>query len=123
MNTSSTPLMSLAAVALDIEATGLDARSARVVEISGLHVDGLEISYDHILRYLINPQTVIPEQASLIHGITERDVRGAPAFAHVIDALDRFIGTSVVVGHNIGYDLAVIDHEYVRAGRSWKVPP
>ena len=46
MNTSSTPLMSLAAIGLDIEATGLDARLVRVVEISGLQVDSLEISSD-----------------------------------------------------------------------------
>ena len=34
----------------------------------------------------------------------------------MVAALDNRIGDAVVVGHNIGYDLAVIDREY--AGRS-----
>ena len=123
MNTSSTPLMSLAAIGLDIEATGLDAKLARVVEISALQMDGLEISSDTVFQHLINPGVAIPESASLIHGLTKDDLRGAPAFVDVIDALDRFIGNKVVIGHNIGYDLSVIDHEFSRVGCSWKIPP
>lgn len=123
MNNSSTPLMSLAAVALDIEATGLDATLARVVEISALQVEGLEFVSDQVFQHLVNPDIEIPESASLIHGLTKDDLRGAPAFVDVIDALDRFIGNRVVIGHNIGYDFSVIDHEFTRIGRSWKIPP
>jgi DNA polymerase-3 subunit epsilon/CBS domain-containing protein len=115
--------MSLAAIGLDIEATGLDAQLARVVEISGLQVDSLEINSDTVFQHLINPGVPIPESASLIHGLTKDDLQGAPAFADVIEALDRFIGNKVVIGHNIGYDLSVIDHEFSRIGRSWKIPP
>lgn len=122
MNTSFTPLMSLAAVALDIEATGLDARTARVIEISAIRLDGLEVRSSETFQQLIDPGVPIPEPAALVHGLTERDLRGAPAFTHVTEALDRFIGSAVVIGHNIGYDLAVIDHEYTRLGRSWKIP-
>src|SRR5262245_41461349 len=114
--------MSLAAVALDIEATGLDARTARVIEISGIRVDGLALRSSDTFQQLIDPGVPIPEPAALVHGITERDLRGAPAFTHVTEALDAFIGSSVVIGHNIGYDLAVIDHEYTRLGLSWKIP-
>ena len=51
----------------------------------------------------------------MIYGLTEQDLRGAPAFVDVIDAFDRFIGDKVVIGHNIGYDLSVIDHEFSRS--------
>lgn len=110
--------MSLAAVALDIEATGLDAKTARVIEISALRVDLLRIDLDDIFQHLIDPGVPIPEPATQIHGITESELRGAPAFSHLVEPLDRFIGNAVLIGHNIGYDLAVIDHEHARLGRS-----
>jgi len=114
--------MSLTAVALDIEATGLDAATARVIEISAIRLDGQEVNSSKTFHQFINPGVPIPETASLVHGLTARDLRGAPAFAHVTEALDAFVGSSVVIGHNIGYDLAVIDHEFRRLDRSWKIP-
>src|SRR5258707_8010322 len=44
VDTSATPLMSLKAVALDTETTGLDARTARIIEIALLRIRGLKIS-------------------------------------------------------------------------------
>ena len=122
MNTSATPLMSLDAVALDTETTGLDARTARIIEIAVLRMSGLQISHEGRLELFVRPQIPIPESSSEIHGITEKDLRGAPEFRHVVAALDERIGDAVVVGHNIGYDLAVIDREYMRASLTWKVP-
>ena len=49
-------------------------------------------------------------------------MRGAPEFRHLVEAFEKFIDDAVVIGHNIGYDLAVIDREYARAGLIWKVP-
>ncbi len=122
MNTSATPLMSLDAVAIDTETTGLDARTARIVEIAVLRMRGLRLSHEGSLDLIIRPQIPIPASASEIHGITEKDLRGAPEFRHVVAALDERINDAVVIGHNIGYDLAVIDREYARAGLTWKVP-
>ncbi|MGO4685061.1 DUF294 nucleotidyltransferase-like domain-containing protein [Hyphomicrobium sp. 2TAF46] len=122
VNTSATPLMSLDAVALDTETTGLDARIARVIEIAVLRMSRLQILHEGRLELLVDPQCPVPASSIEIHGITEKDLRGAPAFRHVVAALDDRIGDAVVVGHNIGYDLAVIDREYRRAGLTWKVP-
>jgi DNA polymerase-3 subunit epsilon/CBS domain-containing protein len=114
--------MSLDAVALDTETTSLDARTARLVEIAVLRMRGLQISHEGRLELFVNPQCPVPASSTEIHGITEKDLRGAPEFRHVVAALDNRIGDAVVVGHNIGYDLAVIDREYGRAGLTWKVP-
>ena len=114
--------MSLDAVAIDTETTGLDARTARIIEIAVLRIQGLEVSFDGTLRQFIHPQCAIPASATEIHGLTEKDLRGAPEFRHVVTAFEERIDGAVVVGHNIGYDLAVIDREYARAGLTWKVP-
>lgn len=46
MNSSATPLISLRAVAIDTETTGLDAKTARIVEIAAVRVNGLEGKLD-----------------------------------------------------------------------------
>jgi DNA polymerase-3 subunit epsilon/CBS domain-containing protein len=122
VNSNATPLISLHAVAIDTETTGLDAKSARIIEIAVLQLRGLEVVSDGTLRQLVDPQCPIPVSASQIHGLTEKDLQGAPEFRHVVTALEERIGDAVVVGHNVGYDLAVIDREYARAGLAWTVP-
>ena len=116
----STPLVSLDAVVLDTETTGLDAATARIVQIGVLRlVEGKLASEAHFER-LIDPGIAIPAEVSAIHGITDDKVKGAPPFAAVIDELETFIGSSILIGHNVGYDLAVLRNEYERAGRVWR---
>ncbi len=91
-----------------------------MVEIAALRMDGgVEPPFCH----LVKPGVPIPAQASRIHGITDDDVREAQAFAEIIAPFERFIGDSVLVGHTIGFDLAVMDKEYARAGTTLHVPP
>lgn len=81
----STPLVSLDAVVLDTETTGLDAATARIVQIGVLRlVEGKLASEAHFER-LIDPGIAIPAEVSAIHGITDDKVKGAPPFAAVID--------------------------------------
>jgi DNA polymerase-3 subunit epsilon len=44
-----------------------------------------------------------------IHGITPDDVTSAPAFAEHFDDLAAFIGDDVMVAHNAGFDMGVIE--------------
>jgi len=69
-------------IAIDVETTGLDAYSDRIVEIGALAFDysGCEISR---FQSLINPQVPIPEHVTHIHGITNCDVRLSPTFDEV----------------------------------------
>lgn len=116
----STPLVSLDAVVLDTETTGLDARTARVVQIGVLRLAKGKLEADAHFERLIDPGIPVPPEASAVHGITDATIKGAAPFAAVIDELDAFIGSSILIGHNIGYDLAVLRSEYERAGRVWR---
>src|SRR5262249_20382901 len=119
---SSTPLISLEAVALDTETTGLDARTARIVEIAVLRVHGERILAEAPFETLVNPQVAIPPTATQIHGLTDADVQNAPSFADLASRLDGMIGRATVIGHNIGYDLAILAREYSLVGQSWRLP-
>src|SRR5215468_6605628 len=118
----STPLIALEAVALDTETTGLDARSARIVEIATLKVRGERIIADDSFQRLVNPGIAVPPSASAIHGLTDADLQSAPRFPQVAGELEGVLGGAAIIGHDIGYDLTILAREYALAGRGWRVP-
>lgn len=117
-----TPLMALSAVVLDVEATGLDAQSARVVQIGAVRIANGCIDPNAMLDELVNPGIAIPAAATAVHGITDEAVRAAKSFPDVLPALETFLDDAIVVGHSIGYDLAVLKREYGLAKRIWREP-
>jgi CBS domain-containing protein len=119
---SATLLLSLDAVVLDTETTGLDARTARLVQIGAIRIAGADIDHGERFESLVNPGIPIPAVTTAVHGITDARVRDAPRFAAVAPALADFLRSSVVIGHAIGYDLAVLRREHDLAGLAWRPP-
>jgi CBS domain-containing protein len=112
----STPLLALDAVVLDTEATGLDARVARLVQIAALRLSGGSLLLEEPFESLVNPGQPIPQSAINVHGITDAMVAQAPPFTAIAPMLEAFIGTVTVIGHTIQYDLAMLAREYGLAG-------
>jgi len=118
-----TPLDALPALALDCEATGLDVTTDRILSIGAVRLHGCRL-YRHVtFDCLVNPGVKIPPRASAVHGITDALVAGAPAFAAVSERLRRLMRGTVLVGHNIGFDLALLRREAALAGIPWDDPP
>jgi len=116
------PLVGLEAVVLDTETTGLDASTARVVQIGAVRLGRAGIEAAERFEQLVDPGVPIPARASAVHGITDEHVRQAPSFGAIAPDLEAFIGSSVVIGHTVAYDLAVLEREYELAGRPWRAP-
>ena len=72
-----------------------------------------------VSRYhtLINPERSIPDQVTLIHGITNDAVADAPTFANVADEIERQLAGHVFVAHSVGFDYGFIKAEFNRLGR------
>jgi DNA polymerase-3 subunit epsilon/CBS domain-containing protein len=119
---SVTPLIALDAVVIDTETTGLDPRKAWIVEIAAVRLVGGHLQPQAVFRRLVRPGEPIPELASRIHGIDDAAVVDAPAFADIWPELSAFIGGAVVIGHALGFDLAVLKRECERAGIDWTRP-
>jgi DNA polymerase III epsilon subunit family exonuclease len=66
-------------ISLDVETTGLNAYSGRIVEIGAVrfHESGEEISR---FECLVNPGIPIPKDATDIHGITDDNIHDCPYF-------------------------------------------
>jgi CBS domain-containing protein len=114
MITDETPLLALDGVVLDTETTGLDTRTARIVQIGAVRLANGVVCSDHFNSFEIrvNPQIPIPAEASRIHGLLDKDVENARTFDNIIRELEAFLHHDVVIGHNIRYDLKILDRQY-----------
>ena len=118
---NATPLIALDAVVIDTETTGLDPAEARIVEFAAIRILGGRLS-DEMFRSLVSPGVSIPAAATAIHHIDDAKVAGAPSFSQAWPELINFIGGAVVIGHTIGFDLAVLERECRRAGVVFRQP-
>ena len=100
-------------VFLDTETTGLDKTRDRIIEFSAIKIfpDGSEKE----LTLRINPQIPIPQEATEIHGITDKDVADCPKFYQCAVAIRKFLKDSDLAGFNIiRFDLPLLENEFRR---------
>lgn len=99
---------------IDVETTGLSPRTSRVCEAALLCSRGGALAGR--FSSLIDPGSPIPSEASGIHGITDKMVRGQPSFAALAPRLISALEGAVIVAHNAEFDLSFLEMEFGRAG-------
>jgi DNA polymerase III subunit epsilon len=102
---------------LDMETTGTDPTSDRIIEISILKLaPGSEP--DHRTRR-VNPGIPIPAEAAAVHGIRDEDVAGSPSFRALAKGLMSFTDGCDLCGYNLFFTLRLMLSEFQRAGLSF----
>ncbi len=113
-------------VFFDLETTGLNILSDRIVEFSYIKVfpDGSEQS--GTMR--LNPEIPIPAEATAIHHITDADVAQCPTLSQVARKIVGIFADSDVAGYNsnhfdvpmlaeqlalVGYNFDIRSHKYI----------
>ena len=119
---NSTALAALPALALDLETTGLNPRTDRVVQLAAVAMLGPRVLEAPRLERTVDPGVPVPAVATRVHGLGDKDLAGAPSFAMVAPALAELLDGRVVVGQHIAFDLAVLQEEARRAGIAWRQP-
>ncbi len=100
-------------VVFDLETTGLDPGYEDIIEISALKIVNGEVKEE--FSTLVNPGRSIPEVSVGITGITDDMVGNAPLIDEALPMFKRFIGDSILVGHNIrNFDLLFIQRDAVK---------
>ena len=97
----------------DLETTGINIGTDRIIEIGILKVnpDGSK----ETLEQRINPEVHIPEEVSLIHGITDLDVKDKPIFKKVAPDLVNFLKDCDLAGYNCHrFDVPLLMEEFLR---------
>jgi len=97
----------------DTETTGTRPDKDKIIEIA---------AYDPELNLtfcsFVNPEVLIPEEATKIHNITNEMVKEAPLFGQVGKEFIEFCeGETVLIAHNNdAFDLPFLQNEYQKAG-------
>jgi len=99
----------------DLEATGINVGSDRIVEISVIKLNP-DTSED-VKTWRINPGMPIPLEASLIHGIYDEDIKNEAVFKELAAEIAAFIGESDLAGYNSNkFDIPMLMEEFLRSG-------
>lgn len=118
-------------MAIDIETTGLDPYYDEIIEVAAARViDGSVID---TFQSLIKPQNEIDSFITDLTGITNEMLASAPSMSEVLPLFYEFIGSSVLVGHNVNFDVNflydnfsslkshVLSNDYIDTMRFWRL--
>jgi DNA polymerase-3 subunit epsilon len=99
----------------DLETTGTDPMSDRIVEIAVLRLDTDGARESRARR--LNPERPIPPDATAVHGIADADVADAPTFRQIAKGLLDFLGEADLAGFNLSrFDVPLLDREFRDCG-------
>jgi DNA polymerase-3 subunit epsilon len=98
----------------DLETTGIRVANDRIVELSVLRVETDNTT--SIKTYRINPGIPIPLEATLIHGISDEDVKDSPSFKELAPELLELFSNCDLSGYNSNkFDIPLLVEEFLRA--------
>ena len=98
----------------DLETTGTNVAKDRIVEICILKVNP-DASRES-KTWLVNPEMPIPEAASLVHNIWDKDVENAPTFREIAPKIMEMISGADLAGFNSNrFDVPLLAEEMMRA--------
>jgi DNA polymerase-3 subunit epsilon len=100
---------------VDVETTGTERYSDRIVSVGVVRLDAACRVVDR-WGSLVNPER--PMGATHIHGLTDEMVARAPTFAAVAPELRGRLDGSVLVGHNLAFDWGFITIAFARSGHT-----
>jgi len=104
-----TPLREVTFVVVDLETTGGSATAgSSITEIGAVKVRGGEVLGE--FQTLVRPSSPIPPFISVLTGITNSMVAGAPGIDTALPAFLEFAAGSVLVAHNAPFDVGFLRH-------------
>jgi DNA polymerase III subunit epsilon len=119
----SLPLDRLSVTVLDTETTGLDPDLGdEIIAIGAVRIVNGRILRHEILDSFVRPRRPISESARAIHGISYEMLRAESPIEDVLPRLARFVEDTVIVGHNVAFDMRFFAAAGARCGVSFANP-
>ena len=116
-------LSDLAYTVFDTETTGFEAAEGdEIVSLGAVRlVNGRLLRHETFDR-LVDPRRSVPARSVAVHGITADMLRGQPTLDVVLPLFSRFAEDTVLVGHNVGFDMGFLRLKEVQTGVSFTQP-
>lgn len=116
---AATPLIALDAISFDLNTTGDDAAKARITRIGLARIKkGKLVPMAQSLRLAVPGEAPLPDEAEF-NGLGRLKRDTYPSLEKVLDAFEAYVGKSLLVGHNVAFDMGVLRTEYERLERRW----
>jgi len=103
---------------IDVETTGVNAKSDRLTEIAIIIFDGEKIVKEY--SSLINPEREIPYYITRITGINNSTVNSAPKFYELAKEIIEITEGCTFVAHNAAFDYRFIRAEFESLGYNYE---
>lgn len=100
---------------LDLETTGLNSRKDHMLSLGAVQVRNFEIRVDQRMEYFVRQSDYTPNQSIGIHGILPGQSASGIGEAELMKELLGFMQADVIVGHHIGFDVAVLNQAIKRS--------
>ncbi len=104
-------------VIFDLETTGLNSRTANIIEIGAVKYEDGKIT-DRFSEF-VNPKMPIPFHIVELTSITDEMVRDAETVDVVLPRFKEFCGDAVLVAHNADFDTGCITAQCIKLGIDW----
>ncbi len=108
------PLFEVPFCVLDLETTGATAADCEITEIGAVKYRSGELV--GTFHTLVNPGVPIPPTITVLTGITEIMVIEAPSITEALPTLLEFVADSIIVGHNVRFDMSFLNAAAERLG-------
>jgi len=89
--------------AIDIETTGFSPEFDSIIEVAAVRIRDGKIADE--FSSLVNPGREIDSFISDLTGITDDMIKDAPPFEDIASKFLEFIGSDVLIGHNVSFDI------------------
>lgn len=110
-------LADVAFTVFDTETTGLDAtRGDEIISVGAVRVVNGRLLRQETFERLVDPGRRVPATSTAVHGITGDMLVGRPTIDAVLPEFARYARDTVLVGHNVGFDLQFLRLKESRTG-------
>lgn len=105
-------------VSIDLETTGLNPRTDRIIEIGAIKVVQGETT--DTFSTFVNPGRKLEQRITELTGITDDDLKDAPYIEEVLPELFSFLGELPLLGHSILFDFSFLKKAAVDQKQSFE---
>jgi DNA polymerase III subunit epsilon len=116
-------LTELTFTVFDTETTGLEPSAGdEIIQIGATRIVNGRLLRNETFEQLVDPRRTLARESVHIHGITEDTLRGQPTIDKVLPVFHRFCEETVLVGHNVAFDMRFLQIKEEATGVQFRQP-